>query len=168
MPGDSRHVIPPGFRVGRGLPNKCLVCGSNRTRLGEYPSSLFGKYMHPACRRQRVHEATKNHLSFERWLEKCHSEIELNERKRLTQEADVNTPMAFWEQLSVKQLMQIEMAGKSPKVVALLEEYGRHKDPVWRQEMIEFLIAIGFSHEEAERKLNRPQAVDPSQHLQLH
>jgi len=165
MSDDSRHVVPPGFRVGRGLSNKCLVCGSNRTRLGEYPSSLLGKYMHPACRRERVHEATKNHLSFEQWLEKYHSEIDLKEKKRLTQEADVNTPMAFWEQLSVKQLMQIEMAGKSPKVFALLEEYGRHKDPVWRQEMIEFLMALGLSPEEAERRLKRPQAVSPSQHL---
>ncbi len=104
-------------------------------------------------------------MSFEQWLEKCHSEIELKEQKRLTQEADVNTPMAFWEQLSVKELMEIEMAGKSPKVVALLEEYGRHKDPVWRQEMIEFLMAIGLSREEAKRKLNRPHAVAPSQQL---
>jgi hypothetical protein len=73
--------------------------------------------------------------------------------------------MAFWKKLSVKQLMQVEMAGKLSKVVALLEEYGRHKDPVWRQEMIEFLIALGFSGEEAERKLTRQHAVDPSQHL---
>jgi hypothetical protein len=120
--------------------------------------------MHPRCRVARVQEVTKNHLSFEQLLEKCHPEVELEEQKRLTKEADVNTPMAFRERLSVKQLMQIEMAGKSPKVVALLEEYGRHKDPVWRQEMIEFLMALGLLREEAERKLNRPRAVDPSQH----
>jgi hypothetical protein len=165
MPSDSHQIIPLRFRVRAGPPDKCLVCGSSRTRLGEYPSSLLGKHMHPACRRERVQEATKNHMSFEQWLEKCHSEIELKEQKRLTQEADVNTPMAFWEQLSVKELMEIEMAGKSPKVVALLEEYGRHKDPVWRQEMIEFLMAIGLSREEAKRKLNRPHAVAPSQQL---
>ena len=124
---------------------------------------LLGKYMHPSCRKERVEEATKNHLSFEQWLEKYHPEIELNERKKLVKEADVNTPIEFWEKLSVKQLMQVEMAGKSPEVVALLEEYGRHKEPVWRQEMIEFLLALGLSREEAERKLTAPHAVDPSQ-----
>jgi hypothetical protein len=165
MPSDPRHLIPLRYRVRGGLPNKCLVCGSSGARLGEYPSSLLGKYMHPPCRVERVQEATKDHLSFEQWLEKCHPEIELKEQKRLIKEADVNTPMAFWEKLSVKQLMQVEMAGKSPKVVALLEEYGRHKDPGWRQEMIEFLMALGLSREEAERKLNTPHAVDPSQHL---
>lgn len=112
-----------------------------------------------------MQQPTKNHLSFGQWLEKCHPEIELKEQKRLIKEADVNTPMAFWEKLSVKQLIQVEMAGKSPKVVALLEEYGRHKDPVWQQEMIEFLMAVGLSREEAERKLNRPHAIYPSQHL---
>jgi hypothetical protein len=126
-------MIPLRYRVRGGLLNKCLVCGSSGARLGEYPSSLLGKYMHPPCRRERVQEVTKNHLSFEQWLEKCHPEIELMEQKILTKEADINTPMAFWENLSVKQLKQVEMAGKSPKVVALLEEYGRHKDPVWRQ-----------------------------------
>jgi hypothetical protein len=156
-------MIPLRYRVRGGLPNKCLVCGSSGARLGEYPSSLLGKYMHPSCRAERVREVTKNQLSFEQWLGKCHPEIELKEQKRLTKEADVNTPMAFWEKLSVKQLMQIEMAGKSSKVVALLEEYGRHKEPVWRQEMTEFLMALGLSREEAERKLNRPHAVDPSQ-----
>jgi hypothetical protein len=165
MPSDSHHMIPRRFLASGGLPNKCLVCGSSGARLGEYPRSLLGKYMHPPCRRERVQEATKHHLSFEQWLEKCHPEIELNEQKRMIKEADVNTPMAFWEKLSVKQLMQVEMAGKSPKVVALLEAYGRHKDPVWRQEMIEFLIALGFSGEEAERKLTMQHAVDPSQHL---
>jgi len=109
MPSDSHQMIP--LRVRAGPQNKCLVCGSNRTRLGEYPSSLLGKYMHPPCRRERVREATKNHLSFKQWLEKCHPEIEVMEQKRLTKESDVNTPMAFWEQLSVKQLTQIEMAG---------------------------------------------------------
>jgi hypothetical protein len=165
MPCDSHQIIPLPFRIRAGPPDKCLVCGSSRTRLGEYPSSLLGKYMHPPCRVERVQEATKNHLSFEQWLEKCHPEIELKEQKRLIKEADVNTPMAFWEKLSVKQLMQVEMAGKSLKVVALLEEYARHKDPVWRPEMIEFLMALGLSHEEAERKLNTPHAVDPSQQL---
>jgi hypothetical protein len=112
-----------------------------------------------------VQEVTKNHLSFEQWLEKYHSEIKPNKRKKLIEEADVNTPIEFWEKLSVKQLMQVEMAGKSPDVVALLEEYGRHKEPVWRQEMIEFLMALGLSPEEAERKLTAPHAVDPSQDL---
>jgi hypothetical protein len=165
MSSDSRHTTSLRFRVRRGLPNKCLVCGSGRTTLGEYPTSLLGKYMHPRCRRESVQQATKNHLSFERWLEKCHPEIERKEQKRLIKEADVNTPMAFWEKLSVKQLMQVEMAGKSSEVVGLLGEYGRHKDPVWRHEMVEFLMAIGLSREEAERELNRPHAVDPSQHL---
>jgi hypothetical protein len=158
-------MIPLRYRARGGLPNKCLVCASSGARLGEYPSSLLGKYMHPLCRKERVQEATKNHLSFEQWLEKCHPEIELKEQKRLTKEADVNTPMVFWEKLSLKQLIQVEMAGKSPEVVGLLEDYGRHRDPVWWQEMIEFLMAIGLSREEAERKLNRPHAVDPSQHL---
>jgi hypothetical protein len=165
MLSDSRHMIPLRYRARGVLPNKCLVCGSSGARRGEYPSSFLGKYMHPPCGVERVQEATKNHLSFEQWLEKCHPEIELKEQKRLIEESDVNTPMAFWEKLSVKQLMQVEMAGKSSKVVALLEEYGRHKDPVWRQEMFEFLMALGLSREEAERKLDRPQAVDPSQHL---
>jgi hypothetical protein len=147
------------------MPNKCLVCGSSRARLGEYPSPLLCKYMHQRCRVERVAKVTKNHLSFEQWLEKCHPEIEVMEQKRLTKESDVNTPMLFWEKLSVKQLVQLELAGKSPQVVGLLEEYGRDKAPVWRQEMIEFLMALGLSGEEAERKLNRPYAVDPLQHL---
>jgi len=164
MLSDSRHKVPLRHRVRGGLPNKCLVCGSG-ARLAEYPSSLLGKYMHPSCRKERVEEATKNHLSFERWLEKYHPEIKLNKRKKLIDEADVKTPIEFWEKLSVKQLMQVEMDGKSPEVVALLEEYGRHKEPVWRQEMIEFLMALGLSREEAERKLTASHAVDPSQDL---
>lgn len=156
---------PLRFLVGAEVPKKCLVCGSSGARLGEYPSSLLGKYMHPSCRKERVQEATKNHLSFEQWLEKYHPEINFKEQKQLIKEADVNTPIEFWEKLSVKQLMQVEMAGKSPRVVALLEEYGRHKEPVWRQEMIEFLLALGLSREEAERKLTAPHTVDPSQDL---
>ena len=165
MLSDSRHMIPLRYRVRGVLPNKCLVCGSSGARRREYPSSFLGKYMHPSCRKERVEEATKNHLNFEQWLEKYHPEIKPNERKKLVKEADVKTPIEFWEKLSVKQLMQVEMAGKSPEVVALLEEYGRHKDPVWRQEMIEFLLALGLSREEAEQKLDRPHAVDPSQHV---
>ena len=153
------------FGVRGEVPNKCLVCASSGARRGEYPSSLLGKYMHPSCRKERVEEATKNHLGFEQWLEKYHSEIKPNARKKLVKEADVNTPIEFWGKLSVKQLMQVEMAGKSPEVVALLEEFGRHKEPVWRQEMIEFLMALGLSREEAEQKLTAPHAVDPSQDL---
>jgi hypothetical protein len=147
------------------VPNKCLVCGSSGARLGEYPSALLGKYMHPSCRKERVREATKNHLGFEQWLEKYHPEIKPKERKKLIKEADVNTPIEFWEKLSVKQLLQVEMAGKSPEVITLLEEYSRHIEPVWRQQMIEFLMALGLSREEAERKLTSPHAVDPSQDL---
>lgn len=147
------------------MPNKCLVCESSGVRLGEYPSPLLCKYMHQRCRVERVAKATKNRPSFEQWLEKCHPEIEVMEQKRLTKESDVNTPMVFWEKLSVKQLLQFEMAGQSPQVVGPLGEYGRHKAPAWRQEMIEFLMAPGLSREEAERKHNRPHAVDPSQHL---
>ena len=112
-----------------------------------------------------MREATKNHLGFDQWLEKYHPEIEFKEQKKLIKEADVNTPIEFWEKLSVKQLMQVEMAGKSPEVIALLEEYGRRIEPVWRQQMIEFLMALGLSREEAERKLTAPHAVDPSQDL---
>jgi hypothetical protein len=39
-------------------------------------------------------------------------EIEPEEQERLIKESDVNTPMAFWEKPPVKQLMQVEMAGK--------------------------------------------------------
>jgi hypothetical protein len=105
-------------------------------------------------------------VSFEKWMKEYHSEIGPEERKRLDDEAELNTPIEFIENTSTEKFEAIELSGRSAKCKQLLGEFGKYREPVLRQELIELYDALGLSREEAEQELTRPRAVEPRQNTE--